>query len=99
MLRLLDFYQFWHLGTYTCNLSIPGNPSKGGLPSLSNFRQVAKISWHAANGTPPDRQRSTSLAYTENNLNQCWANPNPDLDLNPDLASFAKSGGFGFELF
>ena len=30
--------------------------------------------------------------------NQWWANPNPDLDLNPDLATFGKSGGFGFGL-
>ena len=29
---------------------------------------------------------------------QWWANPNPDLDLNPDLATFVKSGGFGFGL-
>ncbi len=43
---------------------------------------------------------------------QWWANPNPDLDLNRDLTTFAKSSGFfpvelfwyggfefGFELF
>ena len=29
---------------------------------------------------------------------QWWANPNPDLDLNPDLVTFVKSGGFGFGL-
>ena len=29
---------------------------------------------------------------------QWWANPNPDLDLNPDLTTFAKSSGFGFGL-
>ncbi len=29
---------------------------------------------------------------------QWWANPNPDLDLNPDLATFDKSGGFGLDL-
>ncbi len=29
---------------------------------------------------------------------QWWANPNPDLDLITDLATFAKSGGFGFGL-
>ena len=54
MLRLWDFYQFWHLASYTGNLPILGNPSGGGLQSFSNFCQVAKISWHAANGNPPD---------------------------------------------
>ncbi len=29
---------------------------------------------------------------------QWWANPNPDLDLNLDLATFVKSGGFGLDL-
>ena len=29
---------------------------------------------------------------------QWWANPNPDLDLNPDLTTFGKSTGFGFGL-
>ncbi len=29
---------------------------------------------------------------------QWRANPNPNLDLNPDLATFAKSGGFGLDL-
>ena len=29
---------------------------------------------------------------------QWWANPNPDLDLNPDLLTFVKSGGFGLDL-
>ncbi len=30
--------------------------------------------------------------------NQWWANPNPDLNLNPDLTTFAKSGGFGLDV-
>ncbi len=29
---------------------------------------------------------------------QWRANPNPDLDLNPDLTTFAKSSGFGLDL-
>ena len=29
---------------------------------------------------------------------QWWANPNLDLDLNPDLTTFTKSSGFGFGL-
>ncbi len=31
--------------------------------------------------------------------NQWRANPNPDLDLNPDLATFPKSSGFGLDLY
>ena len=53
MLRLWDFYQFWHLPSHTGNLPILENP-RGGLLSFSNFWQVAKISWHAANSTPSD---------------------------------------------
>ncbi len=29
---------------------------------------------------------------------QWWANPNPDLDLNPDLTTFPNPAGFGFDL-
>ncbi len=54
MLRRWDFYIFWHLASYTGNLPILGNLSGVGLPSFSNVWQVAKISWHAAKGTPPD---------------------------------------------
>ncbi len=54
MLRMWDFYQFWHLASHTGSLPILGNPSRGGLLSFSNFWQVAKIGWHAANSTPPD---------------------------------------------
>ncbi len=50
----LGLYHFWHLASYPGNLPILGNPSKGGLLSFSNFWQVANISWHAANRTPPD---------------------------------------------
>ncbi len=63
MLRLWDFYQFWHLASSTGNLPILGNRSRGGLPPLSNFWQVAKISWHAAKGTPPDRPWFCSDPY------------------------------------
>ena len=49
-----DFFQLWHLSSHTGNLPTPGNLSRGGLLSFSNFWQVAKISWHAANSTPPD---------------------------------------------
>ncbi len=54
MLRLWDLDTFWHFASYTGNLRILGNLSGGGLPSFSDFWQVAKISWHAAKGTPPD---------------------------------------------
>ncbi len=54
MLRLWDFYHFWHLARHTGNLPILGNLSRGGLMSFSNFWQVGKISWQAANSTPPD---------------------------------------------
>ena len=31
-------------------------------------------------------------------VNQWWANPNPDLDLNPDLTNFPNPAGFGLDL-
>ena len=54
MLHLWNFYQFWLPASNTGNLPILGNPSTVGLLSFSNFWQVAKISWHAANSIPPD---------------------------------------------
>ncbi len=53
-----DFFQIWHLASHTGNLPTPGNLSRGGLLSFSNFWQVAKISWHAANSSPSDPSRS-----------------------------------------
>ena len=47
------FFQIWHLASHIGNLPIPGNLCTGGLLSLSNFWQVAKISLHAANCTLP----------------------------------------------
>ena len=52
------FFQIWHFASRTGNLPTPGNLSIGGLLSFSNFWQVAKISWHAANSTPSDPPRS-----------------------------------------
>ena len=49
-----DFSQIWHLASHTGNLPTPANLSRGGLLSFSNFWQVAKTSWHAANSTPSD---------------------------------------------
>ena len=48
------FYQIWHLASHNGNLPTPGDLSRGGLLSFPNFWQDAKISWHAANSTPPD---------------------------------------------
>ena len=48
-----NFHQFLDLASHTGNLPILGNLSRGVL-TFSNFWQVANISWHAANGTPPD---------------------------------------------
>ncbi len=50
----LGLFRIWHLASHTGNLPILGNLSRGGPQSFYNFWQVAKISWHAANSTPPD---------------------------------------------
>ncbi len=58
-----DFFQIWHLASHTGNLPILGNHSRGGPLSFYNFWQVAKISWHAANNTPPDPPWSSIVTH------------------------------------
>ncbi len=98
MLRLWNFYHFWHLASYTGNLATLENLSRGGLPSFYNFWQVAKISWHGAKGTPPDPPWSWTIPCThspcdQNRPRKCiflWIS---DLDLWPLTPIFQKLAG------
>ncbi len=83
----LALYTFWHFASYTGNLPILENLSGGGLPSFFDFWQVAKISWHAAKGTPSDPP---------------WPSMYPDLSpmtgLGPEKAYFQRFLTLTFDL-